>query len=118
MYCEFYQDNELEVRCSNCGRGFSGKPEDYNGRVVCTEKLTGPGTDLETIFKWWAKRLGREFRPCPSCRRTKLMMNLHGKEWVRQNLEALALGIKQNADAMGHAVPLLMIRKWLRKVSE
>jgi len=123
VYCEFEWRNELreEVVCPECKRAFSGTPEHYADRIFCRSKiesLDGPGTDLEEIFSWWAKRFRMSLGSCPKCEHVKMIMNLHGKAWVRENIDMLADSIKSNASLQNINLPDIMIRRWLRKVSE
>ena len=117
VYCQFHPINALEVQCPACKRAFSGKPEQYNGRIICAAQTDGPGTELEKIFKWWADKLKLDFKSCGACKGMRLEMDVRGKEWVRGNIEILTEGILKNSKAAGIKVPAWMIRKWLKKVS-
>jgi len=117
-YCEFKQINQHEVACPDCGRGFSGTPEYYANRIICTAKTTGPGSELESIFKWWSHKLGITFNDkCPSCYWLKAAMDLHGKEWVRENIDKIQELLLANAAAQNVNVPKIIARKWLNDVS-
>jgi len=125
-FCKFEWRNELqeEVHCLECGRAFTGTPEYYANRIFCRSKIEamdGPGTDLEEIFNWWAKRFRMSLGACPKCQHVKMLMNLHGKEWVRANIDVgynIAGRIQANARLQDINLPSPMIKRWLRKVSE
>ena len=107
-WCEFEQTNNGHVKCMACGRGFSGTPKDYNGRIIC--EAIGPGAEFNKCIQSFASKLRMDVKECKGCNKLKMVMNANGKTWCKENKHLITALAHYNAKQRGMKVPRFLIR--------